>query len=148
MGERVVVPPLTYAVFDNQWLPQLGSGADARLPQNRFLLIRISATNGGGAEGYVPNLAVEDDAGNSCAEISNGDSVPQWIGYLRSIKPADTLQGNLLFDCAPKHYRLKLVSEEGNPAYVDIPLAFDADGPNVGLPTKDSQPTNLAHPNK
>lgn len=147
MGERVVLAPLTYAVFEKQWVPQLGVGADARLPQNRFLLVRISATNGGGSQGFVPNLSVEDDAGNSCAELSNGDGVTNWIGYLRPIKPADTLQGNILFDCAPKHYRLKLANEDNKTAYVDIPLSFDGDTvPTVALPAKDDKSNKLAHP--
>jgi hypothetical protein len=146
MGERVVLPPFTYAVYDKQWLPQLGTGAEARLPQNRFVVIRISATNGGGAESYVPNLTLEDDAGNACSEVSNGDSVPNWIGFLRSVKPVDTLQGNILFDCPPKHYRLKLVSEEGKSAYVDIPLSFEAEGPSVEIPTNDDKKGSLVHP--
>jgi hypothetical protein len=137
MGERAVVAPFTYAVYEKQWLAQLGTGPEARLPQNRFLLVRISATNGGGAEAYVPNLALEDDAGNTCSEANNGDAVPHWIGYLRSIKPADTLQGDILFDCAPKHYRLKLANEEGKYAYVDIPLSFESEGPSVEIPTKE-----------
>ncbi len=146
MGERVVLPPFTYAVYDKQWLAQLGTGAEARLPQNRFVVIRISATNGGGAEAYVPNLTLEDDAGNACSEVSNGDSVPNWIGFLRSVKPVDTLQGSILFDCLPKHYRLKLVNEEGKSAYVDIPLAFEGEGPSVKIPTKDDKKGNLVHP--
>jgi hypothetical protein len=148
MGERVVVAPLTYAVYEQQWLAQLGTGSDARLPQNRFLLIRLSATNGGGTEGYVPSLTLVDDGGNSCAEVSNGDSVPHWMGYLRPIKPADTLQGNILFDCIPKHYRLKVVNEDGGMAYVDIPLSFEAETPSIDIPTKDEKSSNLKHPNK
>jgi hypothetical protein len=147
MGERVVVAPFTYAVYEKEWMKELGSGPDARLPQNRFLLIRISATNGGGADAYVPNLTLEDDAGNACGEAGNADAAPHWIGYLRSVKPTDTLQGNIVFDCAPKHYRLKLTSEEGKAAYVDIPLTFDADSPNVEIPTKRDEKTGgLAHP--
>ncbi len=147
MGERVVLPPFTYAVYEKQWVAQLGVGTEARLPQNRFLVIRISATNGGGAEAYVPNLSLEDDAGNACSEISNGDSVPNWIGVLRSVKPVDTLQGNVLFDCPPKHYRLKFATEEGKIAYVDIPLSFDGDAPSVEIPTKKDEKTGgLVHP--
>ena len=147
MGERIELPPLVYAVFEKQWLTQLGDGPDVRYPQNRFLLIRISATNSGSAETFVPNLTVEDDAGNSCGESSNGEGVPRWIGFLRSIKPADTLQGNVVFDCAPKHYRLKLVNDQGATAYVEIPLSFDSESPGIDiLPKKDDKTVDLAHP--
>jgi hypothetical protein len=146
MGERVVLAPFTYAVYEKQWLAQLGTGTEARLPQSRFFLVRISATNGGTSEGYVPNLTLEDDAGNSCAELSNGDGVPHWTGYLRVVKPADTLQGNLVFDCVPKHYRLKLLNEEGRAAYVDIPLSFEGDAPTVDIPRRDDTTGSLKHP--
>jgi hypothetical protein len=128
-------------------LPQLGDGPDARLPQNRFLLVRISVTSSAGAETYVPNLTLEDDAGGTCSESSNGEEVPHWIGYLRSIKPADTLQGDVVFDCVPKHYRLKLVNEGGRGAYVDIPLSFETESPGVDVLPKDDKTGNLAHPN-
>jgi len=152
MGERVEVLPLIYAVYEKQWLTQLGSGPTAVLPQNRFLLIRITVTSGAGGESYVPSLTLEDDAGNSFNEIASGDAVdaaPHWIGSLRAIKPADTLQGNLVFDCPPKHYKLKLTSEQGKAAYVDIPLAFESEGPGVEiLPKSESteKPGDLSHP--
>jgi hypothetical protein len=148
MGDRIDLAPLTYAVFEKQWGAQLGNGPEARLPQNRFLTIRISVTSGANAESYVPNLNLEDDAGGSCAESNNGDGVQHWIGYLRPIKPADTLQGNLLFDCAPKHYRLKVANAEGKAAYVDIPLSFEGEGTGLEAlpqPKTDSQ-DSLAHP--
>jgi hypothetical protein len=148
MGERVELAPLTYAVFEKDWLAQLGEGADARLPQNRFLTIRLAVTSGASSETYVPNLTLDDDAGGSCAESNNGDGVSHWLGYLRSIKPAETLQGSILFDCVPKHYRLKLISDTGKAAYVEIPLSFE--NPSTGidlLPKPKSDKTgDLAHP--
>jgi len=148
MGERVELPPLTYAVFEKEWLAQLGEGAEARLPQNRFLVIRLSVTSGAAAETYVPNLTLDDDAGNTCSESNNGEGVQHWLGYLRSIKPAETLQGNIVFDCVPKHYRLKVVSDEGKAAYVEIPLSFESEAPPVDiLPKARTDATgNLAHP--
>jgi hypothetical protein len=148
MGERVEVTPLVYAVFDKQWLPQLGDGPDARLPQNRFLVIRLSVTSGASGETYVPNLTLDDDAGGSCTENNNGEGVPHWIGYLRPIKPAEALQGDIVFDCAPKHYRLKLASAEGKAAYVDIPLSFESESPSLDLlpKPKNDGTGSLAHP--
>jgi hypothetical protein len=149
MGERVELAPLTYAVFEKNWLAQLGEGTEARLPQNRFLVIRLTVTSGAAGETYVPNLSLDDDAGNSCAESNNGDGVLHWIGYLRSIKPAETLQGSIVFDCAPKHYRLKLVSDTGKAAYVDIPLSFETETTGIDLlpkPKGNDSTGNLAHP--
>jgi hypothetical protein len=61
--------------------------------------------------------------------------VPQWIGYLRTVKPAESAQGNLVFDAPPAHYKLRLTDEnEENPAYVDIPLSFGAEIPPPELP--------------
>lgn len=148
MGERVELAPLTYAVFEKEWLAQIGEGAEARLPQSRFLVIRLSVTSGAASETYVPNLTLDDDTGGTCSESNNGDGVSGWIGYLRSIKPAETLQGSIVFDCAPKHYRLKLVSDAGRAAYVEIPLSFESPGTGLDIlpKAKTDKAGELAHP--
>src|SRR5579883_2115287 len=106
LGERVNLTPLIYAVFEKQWAAQFGTGSEARVPKTRFFLIRVSITNNGSSTAFVPNMALQDDAGGSCPELEDGDQAPHWLGYLRSVKPADTIQGNVLFDCEPKHYKL------------------------------------------
>ena len=63
MGERVLMGHLIYTVFERQWMPQIGSGLDARIPQNRFYLLRISVLNSGGADAIVPTMSLVDDAG-------------------------------------------------------------------------------------
>jgi hypothetical protein len=146
IGEKVSLPPLNYAVFEKQWAPQLGSGAEARLPQTRFFLVRISATNIGKASAFVPNMVLEDDNGGTCAELEDGTGAPHWLGYLRSVKPADSIQGNVLFDCAPKHYKLKLTNEDGKVAYVDLPLSFDSTDTTVDVLRKDESGEKLKHP--
>ena len=146
IGEKVKLPPLMYTVFEKQWATEFGIGAEARLPKTRFYLIRIGATNTGSSEAYVPNMTLEDDAGGTCAETQDGTGAPHWLGYLRSVKPADTIQGNILFDCAPKHYKLKLTNEDGLAAYVDLPLSFDnADG-GIDMLQKDRPAGKLVHP--
>src|SRR5664279_5450822 len=62
MGERATVGHIVYVVFDTQWLTHIGVGADARVPQQRFFLVRVSAVNGLGAEIIVPNFTIEDDS--------------------------------------------------------------------------------------
>jgi Domain of unknown function (DUF4352) len=135
MGDKVLVGHLTYTILETQWLTQLGESAAARIPQNRFFLIRGSILNGGSSEVVAPNLAIEDDHGTVYPELSNGDGVPQWIGYLRQIKPADSAQGNLVFDAPPGHYKLRVLDEDSNrAALIDIPLSFNPEMPDMPAP--------------
>src|SRR5438270_711709 len=90
LGERVDLGHLVYLVFDTQWLTHIGEGPDAKIPQNRFFLVRISATNGLSSEIMVPGLTVEDDNGKSYAELSTDVGAPQWMGILRRVKPAES----------------------------------------------------------
>jgi hypothetical protein len=135
MGERVLMGHLIYTVFERQWMPQIGSGLDARVPQNRFYLLRVSVLNSGGADAIVPTISLVDDAGATFPEIENGDGVPDFIGSLRQVAPAETAQGNLIFDVLPKHYKLKVSDEDGRQAaLVDLPLTFEPDAPDVTTP--------------
>ncbi|MBZ5725546.1 MAG: DUF4352 domain-containing protein [Acidobacteriia bacterium] len=135
LGQKVEVGHVIYTVFEAKWENQLGQGPTARLPQYRYFLVRISVVNSGAAEQIMPNLTIEDDNGNSYSEVSNGDGVAQWIGFLRSVKPAEAAQGYLLFDAPPKHYKLRVVDESGErTALVDIPLKFDSDAPVLSVP--------------
>ena len=130
MGERITLGSLVYNVFDTQWKPQLGEGAEARVPKDRFFLVRLSVVNGGTPELMVPTIVLVDDAGQTYPELSNGDQVPAWIGFLRRVKPADTLQGNIVFDVPPKHYKLRLSDEnEQKSEEVDVPLSFSSEAP-------------------
>jgi hypothetical protein len=135
MGEKVRLGKLSYTVFETQWLTHLGDTATGRVPEHRFLLVRFTAVNGGSDENPVPALTIQDDQGAAYEELPNGEGVPQWAGYLRSVKPADSAQGNALFDAPPAHYQLKLSDETSTKfAFVDIPLSFGADAPQVPLP--------------
>ncbi len=135
MGERVELGHIIYTVFETQWMTHMGEGPLARVPQNRFFLVRMSAVNSGGGDVMIPNLTIQDDNGNAFTEMSNGDGVPQWMGFLRSVKPADTAQGNIVFDAPPRHYKLRITDESGErAALVDIPLSFGAETPEVLIP--------------
>jgi hypothetical protein len=132
MGERVTAGSLVYNVFEDQWKAQLGEGSDTRVPKDRFFLIRLSVVNGGAADLMVPSLTLVDDAGQTYAELPNGDGVPAWTGYLRRVKPAETLQGNVVFDVAPKHYRLRVTDENSQVSReIDIPLNFASETPDM-----------------
>jgi hypothetical protein len=135
MGSRVEAGHLIYTVFETQWLPQIGAGDTARVPKNRFFLVRFTAVNSGSEELYVPNMTLLDDQGHAVEELQEGDQVPQWVGFVRKVKPADSVSGNVVFDAEPKHYRLRLTDENGDKStLVDLPLNFNADAPQVPLP--------------
>ena len=132
MGERVTVGSLVYNVFEDQWKAQLGQGSDARVPKDRFFLVRLSVVNGGATELMIPTITLVDDAGNTYPELTDGDQVPEWTGYLRRVKPAETLQGHVVFDVAPKHYRLRVTDENSQQSRdIDIPLNFASDVPDM-----------------
>jgi len=129
MGEKVPDGPLTYTVVEKLWQSQLGEGFQLRVPENRFLMITISATNNSGNEVSVPLLQLEGSNG-TYREIENGEGVDNWFGILRTLAPSQTQQGRMLFDVPLGTYRLRL--SDGNSAaekytYVQIPLALDED---------------------
>src|ERR1700677_2924172 len=125
MGERVTVGPLSYNVIESSWQNQLGSEFKMRIPEQRYLLITVSVTNGGGRDISVPLLTLQSQNGTNYTESDNGDGVEQWFGLLRTLNPAQTQQGRLLFDVPLGSYRLK-VTDGGDPgmeksAWVSIP---------------------------
>jgi hypothetical protein len=132
MGDRVTLGHIVYTVYETQWLTQLGEAPEARIPQHRYFLVRMSAVNGGASEITVPNLTLEDDNGNSFPELSDGAGVPQYIGYLRRVKPAESAQGHAVFDVPPRHYKLRIRDEDSERAgLIDIPLSFTSESPDV-----------------
>ena len=132
LGDRAPVGHLIYTVLEKQWENQLGQGADARIPQNKFYLLKLTVVNSGGGEVIIPNTILTDDAGTDYPEASDGEGVKDWIGNTRQVRPNETLQGSLLFDVQPKHYRLRVFSEdEKQMAFVDIPLSFDSNAPDM-----------------
>src|SRR6266567_4301606 len=66
---------------------QMGEEPSLRIPQNRFFLVRASVVNSGSTELTAPNVSIVDDNGKIYPELVNGESTPQWIGYLRQLKP-------------------------------------------------------------
>jgi hypothetical protein len=142
MGEKVPIGPLTYTVVETEWKTQLGDGVlKVRSPQQRFQLVTMAVTNGGGKDVALPLFSLEDSNGKLFPESENGESVDNWLGLLRNIAPAQTLQGRLLFDVQLGSYKLR-VTDGGDPgtekyAYVEIPLKMDSDAP-VQAPTPGS----------
>jgi len=136
MGEKVSLGPFVYTVFETQWLTQMGEEPALRIPQHRFFLVRASVVNSGSTELTAPNVSIVDDSGKVYEELVNGEGAPEWIGYLRQLKPAESAQGNLLFDVPPRHYKLRAADETGERiALIDIPLSFNAETPQVINPS-------------
>jgi hypothetical protein len=138
MGERVTLGPLTYNVIETAWRSQLGSDFKLRIPEQRYLMVTISVTNGGGHEVSVPLLTLENQNGQTFVESDNGEGVDNWFGLLRNLNPAQTQQGRIVFDVPLSSYRLRVTdgSEAGSDKYawVQIPLHIDADSP-IDSPT-------------
>jgi Domain of unknown function (DUF4352) len=137
MGERVIAGPMTYNVIQTAWRTQLGDMFKLRVPERRFLLITLSATNGGGHPMSVPFLTLEGPNGQEYKELENGNGIDNWFGLLREIAPAETRQGNLVFDVPLGSYRLRL-TDGGEPGtekfvWVEIPLRMDTDS-TVDMP--------------
>ena len=113
------------------------------LPDNRYLMITLSATNSGGKEVSMPFLTLEGPGGKEYHEIENGEGIEKWFGLLRTIQPAETRQGNVVFDVPLTSYRLRLtdggeLGTEKN-VWVEIPLRMDTDS-TVTAPTPGQQP--------
>ena len=131
MGERAPIGPLTYTVIESMWQTQLGDILKLRVPQQRFLLIRLSVTNGGGSELSIPLLQLESYNGQSYRESEDGEGVANWLGLLRTLRPAETLQGQIVFDVPLTSYRLRVPDGAGpgaeKYAWISIPLHMEVD---------------------
>jgi hypothetical protein len=129
MGDRIAVGSLTFNVVETVWRSQLGDELKTRIPDNRYLLIDVSATNGGGHEISVPLFELEGSNGTTYKEVEDGEGVDRWFGLLRTLNPAQTQQGQLLFDVPLGTYRLRLTDggESGaeHAAWVTIPLHME-----------------------
>lgn len=138
MGERVEIGPFTYVVVESTWRSQLGEGFQVRVPKNRFLILTVSVTNGGGSENSIPMLNIEGSNGQMYQESSDGAGILNWLGVLRTVKPAETLQGRIIFDVPLGAFRLR-VPDGGETGYekyawVNIPLDIDAGQAQTPLP--------------
>ena len=108
MGERVPIGQMTYSVVESAWKTQLGQGFKIRTPEQRFLLIKVSVTNGTGKDVSIPLLTLEGTNGQTYRELADGDGVDNWFGVLRTISPGQTQQGNVVFDVPLTSYKLRV----------------------------------------
>ncbi|MGA2434831.1 MAG: DUF4352 domain-containing protein [Bryobacteraceae bacterium] len=127
MGERAPAIPFVYTVMDTEWLDQLGEAPAQRLPEHRFLAIRLTVTNGGVATTAVPLMTLLDSQNRSYPELTDAPGLDEWLGFVRMLPPAETERGRVLFDVPTGAYRLRVTNgDPDNPnfALVDIPVQF------------------------
>lgn len=124
-GEKATVEHLTYSVVDTQIQPRLGDDANARMPQNRFYIVQISASNAGNEDVSIPSMTLVDDNGKTYDELTDGAGVSRWLGVIRHVAPNQSETGNIVFDAPAAHYKLKVTDEtDANDVFIDIPLTF------------------------
>ncbi len=132
MGERVPVGLITYNVLEAEYKTQLG-GVAQKMPQKRFLVLRLAITNGGNKEAELPLFSLVDDKGETYAELQEGEGVANWLGLIRKIGPTMTEEGRILFDVMPRDYKLQVSDGEETSkeqlAHIEIPMQFDTAEP-------------------
>jgi len=133
MGERAPVGLLTYNILEASYSTQLGDSVNSKIPERRFLVIRMSITNGGAKEAEIPLLKLLDDKNTEFSEVQDASFLSGWLGLIRKVGPTQTEEGRILFDVSPKTYRLEITdgAEAGKEqlAFVEIPIDFDTTEP-------------------
>src|SRR5665213_3974317 len=102
-GEKATVDKLVYSVVDTQILTKLGDEANPRMPQNRFYIVQISASNSGNEDASIPAMTLTDDAGKTYEELTDGTGVSRWLGVIRRVGANQTESGNIVFDAPASH---------------------------------------------
>ncbi len=123
MGDRATAGSVTYVGLSADYRTELPGAKDPL--KNRYLVILLSATNGGGQEVTLPHTRLIGSDGNEIPEVTEIDGFPQWLGILRTIAPSSTEQGYVVFDVPVGAYKLQ-VSSGGDPekeqiAHIEIP---------------------------
>lgn len=131
MGQRAEAGSIVYILLEARWKTQLGEAAGARIPRHRFLLLRVSVTNGSPKEAGIPLMALIAPGGEVYNELTDGEGVFDWLGMLRHLQPVESVAGWVLFDVPRGNYRLRVSDDAFDPAAVkaaliEVPLGFEA----------------------
>jgi len=116
MGERAEVGPYVYSVLEAQWAEKLGDEPTPRLPSQRFLLIRVSVTNGTPNDFSAPQMTLISQSNAEYVELGDGNGVPDWFGIFRRVGPSETVTRWILFDAPYSDYRLRVGDDAFDPA--------------------------------
>jgi hypothetical protein len=130
MGEKAEAGLIVYSVLEFAWRTQLGEAPNARLPRDRFLLLRLSVTNGSPHEVAVPLVTLVSMGGKEYPELTDGAGVEDWFGVLRRLEPNETAFGWVLFDAPRADYQLRVSDDAFDPAdaklaLIQIPLRLE-----------------------
>lgn len=136
MGERVTVENISYTVLGADWVEAIGEGVNARIPEHRFLLLRVSANNDSGSPAEMGIFKIIASNGTEYDEIANGAGVAEWLGMARELDAKDSRQGVVLFDAPKAVYELQVADafydgESGSAALIQIPIRPEAKEPAV-----------------
>jgi hypothetical protein len=122
INDRIEVGSVIYTVFDAEWRDSLPGG---KYPKNKYLVIRLSMTNSGGRPVDVPLLELLNEKGEASPELLEIEGLDEWLGLLRSIDPAQSEVGRIVFDVPAGSYRLRLTDggevDMERTALVEIP---------------------------
>jgi hypothetical protein len=129
MGDKVPIGTMIYTVLEAEWRSELSAGEGLpQTPQHRFLLLKVSITNSGGAQVTIPLMTVENVKKESTMELSDVRNLPGWMGLVRLINPAATETGYLVFDVPPGAYKFRATDgkETGSETtrLIEIPLSL------------------------
>lgn len=136
MGQKLKVEDIAYTVLAADWTEALGEGATARIPNHRFLLLRIAATNEGGGPAEMGSFKLIASNGTEYGEVANGAGVSEWLGLARELDAKDAKQGVVLFDAPKAVYELQVADafydgDSGSAALIQIPVRPEGAQPVV-----------------
>jgi len=130
MGETVTLGSVSHTVLGADWSPGLGIGAEARVPQNQFLAIRIALANTADATSDIASMQLIATDGTEFEELADGSGLLDWLGLVRTLPAKESRQGSVLFDAPRGVYKLKLTEpsldeSDADVAFIEIPLRLD-----------------------
>ena len=143
VGEKIEFSPFIYNIIDTTWLTHLGEGAPAKVPEHRYLVVRFSAMNSGAHDASLPQFSLIDNAGNESPELADAAGADGWLGLSRTVVPAGTLEGSVVFDVAPAGYKLRIEDplDETKAVLVELPLKFETPEPLLPQARPNEDPT-------
>ncbi|MDZ4801115.1 MAG: DUF4352 domain-containing protein [Bryobacteraceae bacterium] len=130
MGERVQMGTMVYTVLEVQWRPGLNDAGSGRPPKHRYAFVRLSVTNSGGSVAGIPGFTLIGVKDERFMETTEGlEDVPNHLGVLRMIQPAQTEQGVVIFDAPIAAYKF-MISDGGEPgsekfSRVELPVSLE-----------------------
>lgn len=146
MGETITLGGIEHTILGAEWRTALGQGAEARVPAQQFLVIKMAVSNGENPSTEIASLRLVAANGEEFGELADGSGLPDWLGLARLLSPRESRQGTVLFDAPRAVYTLKLVEhtideDNANVALVEIPIRMeDSTMPGTPDPTATTLP--------